>query len=86
MNTISLKTVSYIIYLLKSELPEVYAEQPRHDKTHANPKVDYTNIILEQKLKGTFYAFSQTLINFIQKQDKESVRQLLYGLDINNLQ
>ena len=80
MPTISKKTISYIIFLLQSELPAVYDEQPKHDASHIDTRIDYTNIILEKKLSGVGYSFSETLINFIRKGDAASVRELLYGL------
>lgn len=80
---ISKKTISYIIYLLRSELPEVFEKLPKNSKKYPDLRADYRRAILADSLNGMSYNFSQTLIDFIWKQDATSVRQLLYGLSIN---
>jgi hypothetical protein len=81
--SISNKTVGYIIYLLRNELPEVYAELPKHDLNHTNDKVDYSVMILENKLKVLTPPYKDALIDFINRHDADSVRQILYGLSVN---
>ena len=78
--TISGRTISYIIYLLRSELPEVYKDLPKWDKTHTDKRVDYSNIILENHLAILTPQYKDTLINYINKHDAAAVRQMIYGL------
>lgn len=79
---ISNKTKNYIVFLLESELPDVFKELPKNSKKFPNPVVDYRKMILADSLTGVGYNFSETLINFIQKQDATSVREMIYGLEL----
>ena len=83
-STISPKTIGYITYLLKSELPEVFAELPKHDLKHTDERVDFSRLILEKHLEILTHNYAQTLINLINKHDKEAVRQFIYGLTLPN--
>ena len=80
--TISGRTISYIIYLLRSELPEVYKDLPKWDKTHTDKRVDYSNLILEKHLAILTPQYKDTLISLIQDHKAEEVKQFIYGLDI----
>jgi hypothetical protein len=74
------KQISYISFLLKSEMPELFKTFPTHDKQYTDPKINYVNIILEKKLAILTKSYAQILIDFINKGDKKSVEQMIFGL------
>ena len=78
------KQISYISFLLKSEMPELFKTFPTHNEQYNDPRINYVNIILEKKLAILTKQYAQNLIDYINKGDEKSVKQIIFGLQYEN--
>lgn len=75
------KTKNYIIYLIKSEMPELFKRIPQNTYKHKDTRINYQHIILEESLGNINQQHANVIINLINQGNKKGVEQYIFGIN-----
>ncbi len=81
---ITAKTINYIIWRLKNDLPDLFERVPINNDKHPDKRINARYLILEDLLRYYSHEDANTLIRLIKEEKEEEVEQFLFGLN-NNL-
>ena len=62
---------------------DLFKTFPKHDKKRTNPAVDYSRVILEEKLSILTPNYADVLIDYINDKNEEAIKQMIFGLIFN---